>query len=92
VIWVKRETKYFCEQDWTAGIRLIRFNKLPGARSENVLRHTAAIVPRHAASASPDDVSQRRQNHEVSIALAAILRDARDARSSSDNGEAVTQG
>jgi hypothetical protein len=27
LIWVKRERKYFCKQDWTASIRLIRFNK-----------------------------------------------------------------
>src|SRR5439155_26714042 len=27
LIWVKQERKYFCKQDWTAGISLIRFNK-----------------------------------------------------------------
>jgi hypothetical protein len=32
VIWVKREREYFCEQDWTGSIRLIRFNKSPRAR------------------------------------------------------------
>jgi hypothetical protein len=29
LIWVKREPEYFCKQDWTATIRLIRFNKSP---------------------------------------------------------------
>jgi hypothetical protein len=28
VIWVKRETKYFCEQGWTGQIRLNRLDKL----------------------------------------------------------------
>jgi hypothetical protein len=27
LIWVRREWKYFCKQDWTASTRLIRFNK-----------------------------------------------------------------
>jgi hypothetical protein len=27
LIWVSREREYFCEQDWTAQITLIRFNK-----------------------------------------------------------------
>jgi hypothetical protein len=30
LIWVWREQKSFCKQDWTASIRLIRFNKLNG--------------------------------------------------------------
>ena len=32
LIWVRRETKYFCKRDWTGGIRLIPFNKSAGAR------------------------------------------------------------
>src|SRR6202034_2276012 len=32
VIWVRREGKYFCEEDWTGSIRLKRFNKLRCAR------------------------------------------------------------
>ena len=32
VIWGKREGEYFWREDWTAGISLIRFNKLPCAR------------------------------------------------------------
>jgi bifunctional non-homologous end joining protein LigD len=31
LIWVRREQKYFCRQDWTASIRLIRFNKIASA-------------------------------------------------------------
>jgi hypothetical protein len=27
VIWVRRELKYFCKEDWTASISLIRFSK-----------------------------------------------------------------
>jgi hypothetical protein len=33
LIWVKPERDYFCNQDWTGQISLIRFNKLPGART-----------------------------------------------------------
>jgi hypothetical protein len=33
VIWVGWESNYFCHQDWTASIRLIRLNKLSWARS-----------------------------------------------------------
>jgi hypothetical protein len=32
VIWVKSEPEYFCEQDWTSSINLIRFNKSRCAR------------------------------------------------------------
>jgi hypothetical protein len=32
VIWVRCEQEYFCEEDWTASISLIRFNKLGWAR------------------------------------------------------------
>lgn len=32
VIWVWREAIYFCEQDWTGSISLIRLDKLGGAR------------------------------------------------------------
>jgi hypothetical protein len=32
VIWVRMESEYFCEEDWTASISLIRFNKLGWAR------------------------------------------------------------
>jgi hypothetical protein len=32
LIWGKREAIYFWRWDWTGGIRLIRFNKSPGAR------------------------------------------------------------
>jgi hypothetical protein len=32
VIWVKSEPEYFCEEDWTGSINLIRFNKLRCAR------------------------------------------------------------
>src|ERR1700678_2201283 len=28
VIWVRSEPEYFCKEDWTTQIRLIRFNKL----------------------------------------------------------------
>ena len=34
LIWVRRERKYFCNQDWTGQITLIRFNKSPATRSE----------------------------------------------------------
>jgi hypothetical protein len=27
VIWVRSESEYFCEADWTGSIRLIQFNK-----------------------------------------------------------------
>jgi hypothetical protein len=37
VIWGKRERKYFCKQDWTGGITLIRFNKLRRARKRRLL-------------------------------------------------------
>jgi hypothetical protein len=33
MIWGVRKQKYFCEWDWTGGIRLIRFNKFGRARS-----------------------------------------------------------
>jgi hypothetical protein len=33
VIWVRGEQKYFCKWDWTAQIRLIRFNKFAVARN-----------------------------------------------------------
>src|SRR5215212_3601812 len=33
VIWVRREPKNFCEQDWTTQITLIRFNKFAYART-----------------------------------------------------------
>jgi hypothetical protein len=33
IIWGVRKQKYFCEWDWTGGIRLIRFNKFGRARS-----------------------------------------------------------
>jgi hypothetical protein len=32
LIWVRREWKNFCRQDWTAGIKLIRFKKFHSAR------------------------------------------------------------
>ena len=32
LIWVGGEGKYFCNEDWTASISLIRFNKLNSAR------------------------------------------------------------
>ena len=32
LIWVSHERKYFCEQDWTASIRLIGLNKSAGTR------------------------------------------------------------
>jgi hypothetical protein len=32
VIWGVRKQKYFCKQDWTASISLIRFNKFAVAR------------------------------------------------------------
>src|SRR5882724_3792494 len=32
LIWVQREGKYFCKQDWTAGIGLIGFNNSSRAR------------------------------------------------------------
>src|SRR3984893_17733519 len=32
VIWVRREGKCFCEEDWTGSIRWKRFNKLRCAR------------------------------------------------------------
>ena len=32
VIWGVRKQKYFCKEDWTASINLIRFNKFAGAR------------------------------------------------------------
>jgi hypothetical protein len=32
LIWVGGEGKYFCKQDWTASISLIRFNKLNSPR------------------------------------------------------------
>ena len=32
LIWVKREAEYFCKQDWTGQIRLIRLNKFAVAR------------------------------------------------------------
>jgi hypothetical protein len=32
LIWVSREREYFCEQHWTASIRLIQFDKSAGAR------------------------------------------------------------
>nr|HEV8009454.1 hypothetical protein [Bradyrhizobium sp.] len=33
VIWVKSEPEYFCEEDWTGSISLIRFNKSRCART-----------------------------------------------------------
>ncbi len=32
MIWGARKGKYFCKEDWTGGIRLIRFNKFGRAR------------------------------------------------------------
>src|SRR5229473_622348 len=32
VIWGVRKQEYFCKEDWTGGIRLIRFNKFGRAR------------------------------------------------------------
>src|ERR1700738_1851419 len=32
VIWVSRKQEYFCKQDWTASIRLIRFNNSRSVR------------------------------------------------------------
>jgi hypothetical protein len=34
LIWVRREQKYFCRQDWTASISLNRFNKIASAFSD----------------------------------------------------------
>ena len=33
MIWVRRETKSFCEQGWTGQIKLIRFRNFRSARS-----------------------------------------------------------
>ncbi len=32
VIWGRDKAKYFCKQDWTGSISLIRFDNLSGAR------------------------------------------------------------
>jgi hypothetical protein len=45
VIWVRREGKYFCKQDWTASIRLIRFNKSRCTRSPPPTTEYAAPFP-----------------------------------------------
>jgi hypothetical protein len=36
VIWVRRETEYFCKHDWTGQIRLIRFDNFAFWRSPSV--------------------------------------------------------
>jgi RHS repeat-associated protein len=50
VICVRREQKYFCKEDWTASISLIRFNKLGWAR-RRILNQKANLV--YAAPGSP---------------------------------------
>jgi hypothetical protein len=43
VIWVRRERKYFCKQDWTASIILIRYNKSPCLVNPNALEQLACL-------------------------------------------------
>jgi hypothetical protein len=37
VIWVNGEAEYFCEEDWTTQITLIRFKKFGCARKREVV-------------------------------------------------------
>ena len=58
VIWVERKGKYFCKQDWTAQIRLIRFNKSRCGRSlAAVSSSVGSSIETQAAPAPRDEVS-----------------------------------
>jgi hypothetical protein len=43
MIWGARKGKYFCKEDWTGGIRLIRLNKFGRARKRRSLDGRSAI-------------------------------------------------
>jgi hypothetical protein len=65
VIWVRRESKYFCGQDWTGSISLIRFdNSSPARRSANprAVARTATVkrksVPNAAAPEDSESFNQ----------------------------------
>ena len=60
LIWVRREQKYFCRQDWTASISLNRFNKsscIVIARSASPLG--GLVSPTGPRMARPDDRLRR---------------------------------